>query len=115
MVRRGQRSLPGAASGDEPNVRRILPRFGLPRPGSASWSGAWPDVEVSAIEKEVEVVAELPGMEEKVRSWRRRMQLRSALAAIAEAVPEMGTAEALLLNGSHYATPASVLPTDAAQ
>ncbi len=39
--------------------------FDLPLASSPGWSTGWPRVEVSETEKEVKVVAELPGMEEK--------------------------------------------------
>lgn len=39
--------------------------FGLPAPARAAWSTTWPQIEVSETEKEVKLVAELPGLEEK--------------------------------------------------
>jgi HSP20 family protein len=39
--------------------------FGFPAPVSAGWSAAWPHVDIGETDKEVKVVAELPGMEEK--------------------------------------------------
>lgn len=38
--------------------------FGVPM-ARAGWDGAWPHVEVSETDKEVKLVAELPGMEQK--------------------------------------------------
>jgi HSP20 family protein len=50
------------------NMNRILDDFtrgfGVPTPARFGVSGAWPHVEVSETEKEVKVVAELPGMEQ---------------------------------------------------
>ena len=50
------------------NMNRILDDFtrgfGVPTPARFGISGAWPHVEVSETEKEVKVVAELPGMEQ---------------------------------------------------
>ena len=39
--------------------------FDLPTPSRLGWSGSWPNVEVSETDKEVTVVAELPGLEQK--------------------------------------------------
>lgn len=39
--------------------------FDLPMPSRLGWSATWPNVEVSDTGKEVKVVAELPGLEEK--------------------------------------------------
>lgn len=39
--------------------------FGFPASGSAGWSAAWPHVEIGETDKELKVVAELPGMDEK--------------------------------------------------
>lgn len=39
--------------------------FELPTPSRFGWTGSWPSVDVSETDKEVKVVAELPGLEEK--------------------------------------------------
>jgi HSP20 family protein len=43
----------------------VLRGVDLPIASRLGWSNAWPHVEVSETEKEVKVVAELPGMEEQ--------------------------------------------------
>jgi HSP20 family protein len=39
--------------------------LGMGLPSRFGWSGTWPNVEVSETDKEVKVVAELPGLEQK--------------------------------------------------
>ena len=39
--------------------------FGVPPLTHGGWNGAWPHVEVSETDKEVKVVADLPGLEQK--------------------------------------------------
>jgi HSP20 family protein len=39
--------------------------FGIPTAARSTWATSWPQVEVSETEKEVKVIAEVPGLEEK--------------------------------------------------
>jgi HSP20 family protein len=56
------------------DVNRILDDFtrgfGVPTPARFGLAGSWPHVEVSETEKEVKVVADLPGMEQNdIKPW----------------------------------------------
>jgi HSP20 family protein len=61
----GGRSVPRAASRDEPHVDDFARGFGVGLPARFGGSGGWPHVEVSETDSEVKVVAELPGLEER--------------------------------------------------
>jgi len=66
--RRRTQSAPDDAPGNEPAFDDVLRGFGPARFAGDGFSGrsmGWPNIEVSETDKDVKVVAELPGLEEK--------------------------------------------------